>query len=49
MLQAELNITPPFEISIALYASEMRKAHQGNWLDSQVAPKWLQKDYTHAT
>ena len=49
MLPAEPNITPPFEISIALYASKTRKAHQGNLLDSQVAPKWLQKNHTHAT
>ena len=49
MLQAEPNITPPFKISIALYASKMRKAHQRNLLDSQVAPKWLQKDHTHTT
>ena len=49
MLQAEPNITPPFEISVALYTSKLRKAHQGNVLDSQVAPKWLQKDHTHAT
>ena len=27
----------------------MKKAHQGNLLDIQVAPKWLQKDHTHAT
>ena len=49
MLQAEPNITPPLEISVALYASETRKAHQGNLLDLQVAPKWLQKDYTQTT
>ena len=49
MLQTEPNITPPFEISVALYASKTRKAHQGNLLDLQVAPKWLQKDHTHAT
>ena len=49
MLQTEPNTTPPFEISVALYASEARKAHQSNWLDSQVAPKWLQNDHTHAT
>ena len=41
MLQAETNITPPFEIRVALYASKMRKADQGNLLDLQVAPKWL--------
>ena len=49
MLQSEPNITPSFEISVALYASIMRKAYQGNLLDLQVAPKWLQKDHTHTT
>ena len=49
MLQVEPNITPPFRISVALYASKMRKAYQGNLLDWQVAPKWLQKDHNHAT
>ena len=49
MLQSEPNITPPVKINVALYASKMRKGHQGNLLDSQVAPKWIQKDHTHAT
>ena len=49
MLQAEPNITPFFEVGIALYASKTRKAHQGNVLDLLVAPKWLQKDHSHAT
>ena len=49
MLQTKPNITPPFKISIILYASETKKAHQGILLNSQVAPKWLQKDHTHAT
>ena len=48
MLQAKPNIIPPFAISIDLYASEMKKAYQGNLLNSQVDPKWLQKNYTHA-
>ena len=43
MLQAEPNITSPFEISVALYASKTRKAQHGSLLDLQVAPKWLQK------
>ena len=49
MLKEEPNITPPFEISIALYARKMRKAHQKNLLDLQVVTKWLQKNHTHAT
>ena len=49
MLQTEPNITPPLEIIVVLYASKMKKAHQGNLLNSQVAPKWLHKDHTHAT
>ena len=49
MLQTKPNITPPFEISIVLYASKMKKAYKGNVLNSQVAPKRLQKDYAHAT
>ena len=48
MLQAEPNITPPFEISVVLYASKTKKARQGNLLNSQVALRWLQKDYTLA-
>ena len=43
MLQAEPNITPPFKISIVLYVSKIRKAHQSNLLDLQMAPKWPQK------
>ena len=49
MLQAEPDITPPLEISVALYASKMGKSHQGNLLDLQVAPKWLQKDHNYDT
>ena len=49
MLQAEPNITSPFEISIALYASKYEEAHQGNLLHLQVAPKWLQKKHTQTT
>ena len=32
-LKVEPNITPPFKISVTLYASKMRKAHQGNLLN----------------
>ena len=49
ILQTEPNITPPFKISIVHYASKTKKAHQGNLLNSQLAPKWLQKYHTHAT
>ena len=47
MLQTGPNITPPFEISVALYTSKTRKAHQGSLLNLQVAPKWIQKDHTY--
>ena len=33
------NITPSFEISIALYTGKMRKAQQGTSLNWQVALK----------
>ena len=33
MLQTEPNITPPFEISLVLYASKTKKVHQGNLLN----------------
>ena len=39
MLQSEPNITPHFEIGVALYASETRKAHQSSLLSLQAAPK----------
>ena len=47
--KTEPSIIFSFKISVALYASETKKAHQGNSLNSQVAPKWLQNDHTHAT
>ena len=40
---------PPFEIIVALYAGKMRRAYQSNLLNWQAAPKFLKRDYTHAT